>query len=208
MQHLEQIHGELGSLKIHYHAALRVSHGAKTHDRLRCKQADQAAATHLQASPKERAENLMIVDLLRNDLSRIAELGSVKVPSLFDVQALPTVWQMTSTVTARSRPNLKLSEAFAAWLPPFGVPLSYAVAIGYVVVDTIDKGLKAYSNAGTELEGGAVARPDVDVKKLQLLLSLERATDTIVWQLLASVFVPGFTIHTVVQAAVTCFKYV
>ncbi|MDO9234937.1 MAG: chorismate-binding protein [Aquabacterium sp.] len=80
-------------------------------------QADQAAATHLQASPKERAENLMIVDLLRNDLSRIAELGSVKVPSLFDVQALPTVWQMTSTVTARSRPNLKLSEAFAALFP-------------------------------------------------------------------------------------------
>ena len=92
------------------------------------------------------------------------------------------------------------SEAFAAWLPPFGVPLSYAVAIGYVVVDTIDKGLKAYSNAGVELEQGVV-RPDVDVKKLQLLLSLERATDTIVWQLLASVFVPGFTIHTVVQAA-------
>ena len=80
-------------------------------------QADQAAATHLQASPKERAENLMIVDLLRNDLSRIAELGSVKVPSLFDVQALPTVWQMTSTVTARSRPKLKLSEAFAALFP-------------------------------------------------------------------------------------------
>lgn len=94
-------------------------------------------------------------------------------------------------------PNL--SEAFAAWLPPFGVPLSYAVAIGYVVVDTVDKGLKAYSNAGKELEEG-VTRLDVDIKRLQLLLSLERATDTIVWQLLASVFVPGFTIHTVVQA--------
>jgi fission process protein 1 len=79
------------------------------------------------------------------------------------------------------------------------VPLSYAVAIGYVVVDTIDKGLKAYSNAGKELEEG-VTRPDIDIKNLQLLLSLERATDTIVWQLLASVFVPGFTIHTVVQA--------
>ena len=100
----------------------------------------------------------------------------------------------------KKKKKKKLSEAFAAWLPPFGVPLSYAVAIGYVVVDTIDKGLKAYSNAGVELEQG-VTRPDVDVKKLQLLLSLERATDTIVWQLLASVFVPGFTIHTVVQAA-------
>ncbi len=79
--------------------------------------ADQAAADHLRMSPKERAENLMIVDLLRNDLSRIAEVGSVKVPSLFDLEALPTVWQMTSTITARSRPGLKLSEAFSALFP-------------------------------------------------------------------------------------------
>jgi len=79
--------------------------------------ADQAAAEHLRVSPKERAENLMIVDLLRNDLSRIAEVGSVKVPSLFDLEALPTVWQMTSTITARSRPGLKLSEAFSALFP-------------------------------------------------------------------------------------------
>jgi para-aminobenzoate synthetase/4-amino-4-deoxychorismate lyase len=78
---------------------------------------DEAAARHLHESAKERAENLMIVDLLRNDLSRVAEVGSVQVPSLFDVQALPTVWQMTSTVTARSRPGLKLSEAFAALFP-------------------------------------------------------------------------------------------
>jgi para-aminobenzoate synthetase/4-amino-4-deoxychorismate lyase len=79
--------------------------------------ADQAAADHLRTSEKERAENLMIVDLLRNDLSRIAEVGSVRVPSLFDVQALPTVWQMTSTITASSRPGLRLSEAFAALFP-------------------------------------------------------------------------------------------
>lgn len=79
--------------------------------------ADQIAAEHLRTSPKERAENLMIVDLLRNDLSRIAEVGSVKVPSLFDLEALPTVWQMTSTITARSRQGLKLSEAFAALFP-------------------------------------------------------------------------------------------
>jgi para-aminobenzoate synthetase/4-amino-4-deoxychorismate lyase len=79
--------------------------------------ADQAAAAHLQSSPKERAENLMIVDLLRNDLSRIAEVGSVQVPSLFDVEALPTAWQMTSTITARTRPGLSLSEAFGALFP-------------------------------------------------------------------------------------------
>ncbi|RZK99180.1 MAG: bifunctional aminodeoxychorismate synthase component I/aminotransferase [Rubrivivax sp.] len=80
-------------------------------------QADHAAALHLQTSDKERAENLMIVDLLRNDLSRIAKVGSVQVPSLFDVQALPTVWQMTSTVQARTLDGLRLSDVFAALFP-------------------------------------------------------------------------------------------
>ena len=90
------------------------------------------------------------------------------------------------------------SEAFAAWLPPVGVPLSYAVAIGYVLVDTADKTIKAYSKATRELDG--VTRPDVDVGRLAALLAAERCVDTVVWQLLASVFVPGFTIHTVVAA--------
>ena len=79
--------------------------------------ADAQAAEHLRHSPKEQAENLMIVDLLRNDLSRVAQVGSVSVPSLFDVKAWPTVWQMTSTVTATSRPALKLSELFTALFP-------------------------------------------------------------------------------------------
>jgi para-aminobenzoate synthetase/4-amino-4-deoxychorismate lyase len=78
---------------------------------------DLAAVEHLKHNPKERAENLMIVDLLRNDLSRVAEVGTVKVPSLFDVQALPTGRQMTSTVTAQSRAGLRLSELFAALFP-------------------------------------------------------------------------------------------
>ena len=78
---------------------------------------DEAAQAHLRTSDKERAENLMIVDLLRNDLSRVAQLGTVRVPRLFELHALPTVWQMTSTVTAVSRTGLTLADAFAALFP-------------------------------------------------------------------------------------------
>ena len=56
-------------------------------------------------------------------------------------------------------------EAFAAWLPLGGVPLSYAVAIGYVLVDTADKGVKAFQMAQQELGGNAALHPEVDTPK-------------------------------------------
>ncbi|MBX9795981.1 aminodeoxychorismate synthase component I [Sphingomonas sp.] len=79
--------------------------------------ADAEAARALAADPKQRAENLMIVDLMRNDLARIAVAGSVAVPALFSVESYPTVHQMVSTVTARIRPGLDWADALAALFP-------------------------------------------------------------------------------------------
>ena len=79
--------------------------------------ADAAQAAALRASPKERAENVMIVDLLRNDISRIAEPFSVEVPVLFHTEALPSVWQMTSDVRARTRAGTSLADVFGALFP-------------------------------------------------------------------------------------------
>ncbi|MCP4561444.1 MAG: aminodeoxychorismate synthase component I [Bosea sp.] len=80
-------------------------------------QADEAAKAALLADPKQRAENLMIVDLLRNDLSRISEQGSVKVPALFSVETYPGFHTLTSTVTSQLRPGLSLAEQMQALFP-------------------------------------------------------------------------------------------
>ncbi|MFJ1471349.1 chorismate-binding protein [Massilia orientalis] len=74
-------------------------------------------AQQLAADPKNRAENLMIVDLLRNDLGRIARTGSVGVPALFEVKRYSSVLQMTSTVQAQLAPGTTLQDIFAALYP-------------------------------------------------------------------------------------------
>lgn len=76
---------------------------------------DLANAEKLVGSEKNRAENLMIVDMVRNDLGRVAFPGSVSVPSLFTLERYPTVWQLTSTVRART--NESLSGIMAAVFP-------------------------------------------------------------------------------------------
>ena len=74
-------------------------------------------AQGLREDEKERAENLMIVDLLRNDLGRIAQTGSVRVPDLFSVERFGAVLQMTSTIVADARADIALSEVFEALYP-------------------------------------------------------------------------------------------
>ncbi|RXN83409.1 aminodeoxychorismate synthase, component I [Achromobacter aloeverae] len=77
---------------------------------------DEALGRDLHASAKNRAENLMIVDLLRNDLGRLAEPGSVKVDALFTLERYPTVWTMTSTISAQA-PHAALGDVLAALFP-------------------------------------------------------------------------------------------
>lgn len=79
---------------------------------------DAALAAALQASAKDRAENLMIVDLMRNDLARASRPGSVKVDRLFEIERHPTVHHLVSTVTARAAPGVGPAELLEATFPP------------------------------------------------------------------------------------------
>lgn len=82
---------------------------------------DRSRAEELRGSEKERAENLMIVDLMRNDLGRICRTGSVKTTGLFHVERLPSVWQMTSTVEGALPQAWNLSSVLRAVFPPGSV---------------------------------------------------------------------------------------
>jgi para-aminobenzoate synthetase/4-amino-4-deoxychorismate lyase len=78
---------------------------------------DRELAEWLKHSAKDRAENVMIVDLLRNDLGKVSVPGSVRVSSLFDLERLETVWQMTSTVESTLKEGTSLVELMGALFP-------------------------------------------------------------------------------------------
>lgn len=93
---------------------------------------DEQRRADLVASPKERAENIMIVDLLRNDVGRLAETGSVRVPQLCVAERYETLWQLTSQVTGRLPGNTGLLDVFRALFPSgsvTGAPKQRAMAI-------------------------------------------------------------------------------
>ncbi|HEX4916720.1 MAG TPA: chorismate-binding protein [Limnobacter sp.] len=91
---------------------------------------EEFSGAALSDSAKDRAENVMIVDLLRNDMAKICKPNSVQVQSLFDVMRLSTVEQMTSTIVGQTRPNITLLDVFAALFPcgsVTGAPKSQAM---------------------------------------------------------------------------------
>ena len=84
-------------------------------------EADAALAAELSASAKDRAENLMIVDLMRHDLSRVAVVGSVTVPALNALESYANVHHLVSTVTAQLSPGRTATDVLGATLPPGSV---------------------------------------------------------------------------------------
>jgi len=88
-----------------------------TAPRIEAPESDSETARLLSLDTKNRAENLMIVDLLRNDLGRIAQTGSVKVPALFAIEPYATLFQMTSTVNAQVKPGLGFADLLRAVFP-------------------------------------------------------------------------------------------
>lgn len=78
---------------------------------------DERRAAELQADPKNRAENVMIVDLLRNDLGKIAQTGKVCVPEPFKVSRFGSVWQMTSSIQAQALPHTSFADILRAAFP-------------------------------------------------------------------------------------------
>jgi para-aminobenzoate synthetase component 1 len=96
---------------------------------------DAAFAADLTASPKDRAENLMIVDLMRNDLSRVCAPGAVKAPALFVLKSFRNVHHLVSTVTGQLRPGLGAADLLRATTPPGSITGAPKVQSMRVIAD-------------------------------------------------------------------------
>jgi para-aminobenzoate synthetase / 4-amino-4-deoxychorismate lyase len=98
-------------------ARLRTRPMKGTTARGRTPEQDASAEAFLRSDPKNRAENLMIVDLLRNDVSRVAKIGSVQVPALFSIEPYPSIWAMTSTIEADLIDGASFADIMRALFP-------------------------------------------------------------------------------------------
>lgn len=121
---------------------------------------DAALVAELVASDKERAENVMIVDLIRNDLGRVSTFGSVEVTELFAVEQYNTVWQMTSEVVSQARPDATLLDVFQALFPSGSVTGAPKTATMGIIADLERTPRNVYCGAI-----GVLAPPDVDVPR-------------------------------------------
>lgn len=116
---------------------------------------DEARRTDLVASKKEQAGNIMIVDLVRNDLGRVSETGSIVVPKLFETERHPTLWQLTSTIESDLRDDVGLFELLAATFPSGSVTGAPKISTMDIIADieTVPRGV--YCGTIGYLEPGA-----------------------------------------------------
>jgi para-aminobenzoate synthetase/4-amino-4-deoxychorismate lyase len=119
---------------------------------------DEEARRALAADPKQRAENLMIVDLLRNDLSRISTPGSVRTPALFTMESYPSFHALTSTVTGQLRAGTGLRERIAALFPCGSIVGAPKIRAGQVIADLEGAARGVYTGSiGAIAPGGDMA---------------------------------------------------
>lgn len=138
--------------------------------------ADAAAAAALAADAKQRAENLMIVDLMRNDLSRVAPPGSVKVPELFAVERYPTVHQMTSTVTATLDPARDAIDVLDALFPCGSITGAPKVRAMQVIGEVERSPRGAYTGAIGRVDAPQSAQFNVAIRTLYIPAGAKHAT--------------------------------
>ncbi len=108
---------------------------------------DAAAAERLRFSAKDKAENAMIVDLLRNDMGRISEAGSVQVERMFEAERYETVWQLTSTIASRLSPAASVAEVFRALFPSGSVTGAPKVRSMQLIAELEDSPRGIYTGA-------------------------------------------------------------
>ena len=136
---------------------------------------DAARAAGLLDSPKDRAENVMIVDLMRNDLGRVSRPGTVKVTSLFDAERYPAQWQMTSTIEARLRDGVGLVEIFRALFPSGSVTGAPKVRSMGILREVESSPRGAYCGAIGLLEPGGRAQFSVTIRTVTVDRTTARA---------------------------------
>ncbi|MCE7795246.1 aminodeoxychorismate synthase component I [Sphingobium sufflavum] len=129
---------------------------------------DAALAAELRADPKQRAENLMIVDLIRNDLSRVCAAGSVTVPDLFTVESYPTVHQMTSRVIGRLCEGVDAIDTLAALFPCGSVTGAPKIRAMQVIAEVEQRVRGIYTGAIGSLSPDGDARFNVAIRTISL----------------------------------------